>query len=67
VSYEEVLSLADSGLRRAKQAGKNRAIGVQPCEKSPAPATDHAAAIRPHPDRLDVEVLATAGPIPGNI
>jgi diguanylate cyclase (GGDEF)-like protein len=67
VSYEEVLSLADSGLRRAKQAGKNRAIGVQPCEKSSAPAAkDHAAAIRPHPDRLDVEVLATAGPIPRN-
>jgi diguanylate cyclase (GGDEF)-like protein len=65
VSYEEVLSLADSGLRRAKQAGKNRAVGVLPGEKSSAPtatnppATDHA-----HSDRLDVEVLATAGPIP---
>lgn len=60
VSYEEVLSLADSGLRRAKQAGKNRAVGVLPGDKSPSPsAKDH-----PHPDRLDVEVLATAGPIP---
>ena len=58
VGYEEVLSLADSGLRRAKQAGKNRAVGVLPGDKSPAPA----AKDRPHPDRLDVEVLATAGP-----
>ncbi|HEY6338476.1 MAG TPA: GGDEF domain-containing protein [Candidatus Sulfotelmatobacter sp.] len=60
VSYEEVLSLADSGLRRAKQGGKNRAVGVLPGEKSPAPSTED----RPHPDRLDVEVLATAGPVP---
>jgi len=58
VRYEEVLSLADSGLRRAKQAGKNRAVGILPGDKSPAPiAKDH-----PHPDRLDVEVLATSGP-----
>jgi diguanylate cyclase (GGDEF)-like protein len=58
VRYEEVLSLADNGLRRAKQAGKNRAMGILPGDKSPAPiATD-----RPHPDRLDVELLATAGP-----
>lgn len=60
VSYEEVLSLADSGLRRAKQGGKNRAVGVLPGEKSPAPSTED----RPHPDRLDVEVLATVGPVP---
>lgn len=64
VSYEEVLSLADDGLRRAKQAGKNRAVGVLPGDKSPSPAakgptaTDH-----PHPDRLNVDVLATAGPV----
>lgn len=67
VSYEEVLSLADSGLRRAKQAGKNRAVGVLPSEKSPPPAAkDPAVTVRPHPERLDVEVLATAGPIPRN-
>jgi len=60
VRYEEVLSLADNGLRRAKQAGKNRAVGILPGDKSPAPiATD-----RPHPDRLDVELLATVGPSP---
>jgi diguanylate cyclase (GGDEF)-like protein len=65
VSYEEVLSLADSGLRRAKQAGKNRAVGVLPGDKSPAPATMNRTSMdQPHPDRLDVEVLATAGPIP---
>lgn len=58
VGYDEVLSLADSGLRRAKQAGKNRAVGVLPGEKSTA------AVDRPHPDRLAVEVLATAGPSP---
>lgn len=60
VSYEEVLTLADSGLRRAKQAGKNRAVGVLPGEKSPEAATKE----RQHPRRLDVEVLATAGPSP---
>ena len=60
VRYEEVLSLADNGLRRAKQAGKNRAVGILPGDKSPAPiATD-----RPHPDRLEVELLATVGPSP---
>jgi diguanylate cyclase (GGDEF)-like protein len=65
VSYEEVLSLADSGLRRAKQAGKNRAVGVLPGDKSPAPvAMNPSATDHPHPDRLDVEVLATAGPTP---
>jgi diguanylate cyclase (GGDEF)-like protein len=65
VSYEEVLSLADSGLRRAKQAGKNRAVGVLPGEKCSAPtATNPAATDQTHSDRLDVEVLATAGPIP---
>jgi diguanylate cyclase (GGDEF)-like protein len=65
VSYEEVLSLADSGLRRAKQAGKNRAVGVLPGEKSSAPtATNPPATDHTHSDRLDVEVLATAGPIP---
>jgi diguanylate cyclase (GGDEF)-like protein len=68
VSYEEVLSLADSGLRRAKQAGKNRAVGVLPGDQSSAPASkDPAATVRPHPDRLDVEVLATAGPVPQSI
>lgn len=60
VRYEEVLSLADSGLRRAKQAGKNRAVGILPGDKSPAPTTVD----RPHPDRLEVEVLATVGPSP---
>jgi len=60
VSYEEVLSLADSGLRRAKQAGKNRAVGVLPGDKSPSPTAKH----NPLPDRFDVDVLATAGPIP---
>jgi diguanylate cyclase (GGDEF)-like protein len=65
VSYEEVLSLADSGLRRAKQAGKNRAVGVLPGEKCSAPtATNPPATDQTHSDRLDVEVLATAGPIP---
>jgi diguanylate cyclase (GGDEF)-like protein len=59
VRYEEVLSLADSGLRRAKQAGKNRAIGILPGGKS------SAVAPKEHPqDRFDVEVLATVGPVP---
>jgi hypothetical protein len=30
ISYEEVLNLADNGLRQAKAAGKNQAVGMIP-------------------------------------
>jgi diguanylate cyclase (GGDEF)-like protein len=56
VRYEEVLTLADSGLRRAKQAGKNRAVGILPGPQSLAP--------KELQDRFNVAVLATAGPVP---
>jgi len=37
VSYEEVLTIADRGLNRAKQSGKNCAVGM-------SPATGHTPA-----------------------
>lgn len=58
VNYEEVLTLADRGLNRAKQAGKNRAVGMtratgnQPC----------AVVEGVHSAGLQVQVLATVGP-----
>lgn len=58
VTYEEVLSLADRGLQRAKQAGRNRAVGMLPANgKSPSTTIPGL-----HPTPLEVDVLATAGP-----
>jgi diguanylate cyclase (GGDEF)-like protein len=58
VSYEEVLSLADRGLQRAKQAGRNRAIGMLP-----ASAKDASTSVSGlHSTTLQVNLLATAGP-----
>lgn len=59
VSYEEVLTLADRGLRRAKQAGRNRAVGMMPASGKCAATTledVHAG--------LQVDVLALTGPHP---
>ncbi|MGH9494946.1 MAG: GGDEF domain-containing protein [Candidatus Sulfotelmatobacter sp.] len=58
VCYEEVLTLADRALNRAKQTGKNRAVGMLPASgKTPSMkvAGLHSAA-------LEVDVLAVAGP-----
>jgi diguanylate cyclase (GGDEF)-like protein len=58
VCYEEVLTLADRGLNRAKQAGKNRAVGMLPASGKMPPtkvAGLHSAA-------LEVDVLAVTGP-----
>ncbi|HET9408716.1 MAG TPA: GGDEF domain-containing protein [Candidatus Sulfotelmatobacter sp.] len=51
VNYEEVLSLADRALNQAKQAGKNRAIGVIPTAAQPA-----------RQQQREVGTLATIGP-----
>lgn len=58
VTYEEVLTIADRGLNRAKQAGKNCAAGMSPASgKSP-----DATVARPHSSPLPVDVLAVPGP-----
>jgi diguanylate cyclase (GGDEF)-like protein len=58
VGYEEILTLADRGLHRAKQQGKNRAIGMLPAAGK-SPATTVAGL---HSSALQVEVMAIAGP-----
>jgi len=58
VSYEEVLTLADRGLHRAKESGKNCAVGMMPASGK-VPATIVAGL---HSAALQVDVLAIAGP-----
>lgn len=58
VSYEEVLTIADRGLNRAKHTGKNRAVGMSSAEGA-APSTTMA---RQHASPLAVEELAVTGP-----
>lgn len=58
VSYEEVLTLADRGLHRAKQAGRNRAVGMMPASGKLPPTTVPGL----HSSSLQVDVLAVAGP-----
>ena len=60
VSYEEVLTLADRGLNRAKQSGKNCAVGMMPASGK-VPSTTVAGL---HSNPLSVDVLAVAGPSP---
>ena len=58
VDYNEVLTIADRGLHRAKQTGKNRAVGM-------LPATGNSASITVsglHSANLQVDVHATPGP-----
>lgn len=58
VTYEEVLTLADRGLNRAKQAGKNRAVGMLPASgKLPSTVVEALQSTG-----LLVDVLAIAGP-----
>ena len=61
VTYEEVLTLADRGLNRAKQSGRNCAVGMTPATGK-VPATTIAGV---HSDSLKVDMLAVAGPNPG--
>jgi hypothetical protein len=62
ISYEEVLTLADRGLRQAKQAGKNRAVGILPASgKRPATTIEGF-----HTTGLQVDLLAVAGPVSGH-
>ncbi len=58
VKYEEVLTMADRGLRQAKYTGKNRAVGMMPASgKIPAATVEGQ-----HSAGLQVDVLAVAGP-----
>jgi diguanylate cyclase (GGDEF)-like protein len=58
VSYEEVLTLADRGLNRAKLAGRNRAVGMTPASgRQPCTVIEGL-----HSAGLKVEVMAVAGP-----
>lgn len=62
ISYEEVLTLADRGLHKAKQLGKNRAVGILPAAgKLPATTIEGL-----HSAGLQVDLLAVAGPAPGH-
>jgi diguanylate cyclase (GGDEF)-like protein len=62
ISYEEVLTLADRGLHQAKEAGKNRAVGILPTTgKRPATTIEGL-----HSDALQVDLLAVVGPALGN-
>lgn len=58
VSYEEVLTIADRALSRAKQSGKNQAVGMQPATGT-CPAITVAGL---HSSSLQVDLLAVAGP-----
>jgi diguanylate cyclase (GGDEF)-like protein len=58
VRYEEVLTLADRALNRAKQSGRNRAVGMLPARGKPAADVTAGA---PSP-KLLVDELAIAGP-----
>ena len=58
VGYEEVLTLADRGLNRAKHSGKNCAVGMMPASGK-VPSTTVAGL---HSNSLNVDVLAVAGP-----
>ncbi len=61
ISYEEVLTLADRGLRQAKQLGKNRAVGIFPATgKTPATTIEGL-----HSEGLQVDLLAVSGPARG--
>jgi diguanylate cyclase (GGDEF)-like protein len=58
VGYEEVLTLADRGLNRAKQLGRNRAVGMMPATgRLPATTVEGV-----HTPGLQVDLLAVAGP-----
>lgn len=61
VRYEEVLTLADRGLHRAKESGRNCAVGMLPANGKLAPTTQVAGL---HSGALEVDVMAIAGPHP---
>jgi len=61
ISYEEVLTLADRGLNQAKQAGKNRAVGMIPASAELVSTTTE----KMHSMEIQVSALPVAGPQSG--
>lgn len=61
VRYEEVLTLADRGLNRAKHSGKNRAVGMVPAAGKLPPTTVEGL----HSGGLQIDMLAVSGPQSG--
>ncbi len=62
MGYEEVLTLADRGLHRAKELGKNRAVGIVPATGTLPAMTIEGL----HSGGLKVDLLAVAGPVLGH-
>ncbi len=60
VGYEQVLTLADRGLNRAKQSGKNCAVGMLPASGTHPGTT----VTEVHTTPLPVDLLAMSGPPP---
>jgi diguanylate cyclase (GGDEF)-like protein len=60
IGYEEVLALADRGLREAKNSGKNCAVGMLPMTKTGTTASSSSRGLQ-HLG-LQVEVLPVSGP-----
>ncbi|MBZ5680935.1 MAG: GGDEF domain-containing protein [Acidobacteriia bacterium] len=61
IDYDEVLSLADQGLRQAKRSGKNRAVGMVPAART---TPNSATPDTPRSNQLPADALAVAGPSP---
>jgi len=60
VSYDEVLTIADRALNRAKHSGKNCAVGMMP--STGERQAIHVAGL--HSNSLSVDMLAVSGPQP---
>ncbi len=58
IGYEEVLALADCGLREAKKSGKNCAVGMLPATGTLSPSSNQQLQYL----GLQVEVLSVTGP-----
>lgn len=58
IGYEEVLALADCGLREAKKSGKNCAVGMLPATRTLPPSSNQELQYL----GLQVEILSVAGP-----
>jgi diguanylate cyclase (GGDEF)-like protein len=63
VPYEKVLWLADSAMYRAKEAGRNQAIGCLP--KSERPISELPYSAHELNENTDLEMITTGGPVSG--
>jgi len=67
VAYGDVLRLADCALYRAKESGKNQAVGMLPSREEPAPGWGTVSGGKPDglPEQLAARTVMTAGPVRG--